>query len=203
MTHLFSERIETERLVLERMCRENVDIDELYRLCSHREGIEEETEFLSWDPHSTPKETLEFVTKSEENWDDASDVSYVIRPKAGEDRGGEIAGNCGLHIDWKRRTGTLGIWLRKRFWGRGYSGERADALIEVAFDNLDLELVAVIHGVGNEKSRRAIEKYVERFGGEHDCLLRNWVPMDDEVNDVHRYTITREGWKASREEDEP
>ncbi len=184
------------------MCRENVDIDELYRLYSHRDDIEEETEFLSWDPHSTPKETLEFVTKSEEKWDDASDMSYVIHPKEGEDGGGEIAGNCGLHIDWKRRTGTLGIWLRKRFWGRGYSGERADALIEVAFDHLDLELVAVTHGVGNKKSRRAIEKYVGRFGGKHDCLLRKWVPMDDEVNDVHRYTITREQWETSREEDE-
>ena len=89
---------------------------------------------------------------------------------------------------------TMGMWLRKPFWGRGYSGERAAALLEVAFERLDLELVAVDHQAGNEKSERAIRKYVEAHGGQYDGVLRNWVPMDEGVDDLHRYTVTREQW---------
>ena len=100
---------------------------------------------------------------------------------------------------WDRRTGTLGTWLRKPFWGRGYSGERAAALLELAFGYLDLELVSAGYLSGNENSRRAIEKYVERFGGRYDGILRNWVPMDGAVRDLHRYTVTREQWERNRD----
>jgi [ribosomal protein S5]-alanine N-acetyltransferase len=196
---MFPERIETKRLVLERMCLENVDIFEYYRLCSHREAIEEETEYLSWEPHATPKETFDFVTDSEEAWEAGEIAGYVIRPKESEDGAGEFAGNTGLKVDWERRTGNLGIWLRKRFWGRDYSSERATALMELAFDRLDLELVAVTHEAGNEQSRRAIEKYVEAHGGQYDALIRNAGTRPDGTTfDSHRYTISREQWKTDR-----
>ncbi|MEF8821885.1 MAG: GNAT family N-acetyltransferase [Halovenus sp.] len=60
-----------------------------------------------------------------------------------------IAGGAGLDIDWGRQIGTLGVWLRKRFWGRRHPGERAEALLELAFEDLDQEVVAVIHHVDN------------------------------------------------------
>jgi RimJ/RimL family protein N-acetyltransferase len=108
-----------------------------------------------------------------------------------------LAGTTNLHFDWGRRTAELGIWLRKPFWGRGYSGERAAALLELAFERLDLELVGASHQDGNEQSRRAIEKYVERFGGQYDGLLRNFVPRGDEVRDLHRYTISQEQYREA------
>ncbi|WP_327052613.1 GNAT family N-acetyltransferase [Halomicrococcus gelatinilyticus] len=196
---MFPERIETDRLVLEALTHETVDLFEFYGHCSTgAPHIDEVTEHLTWDPHRTPKETKDFVEAREQARADAEGSEYVIRPKDGEDGAGEIAGMTGIDVDWDRRTATFGTWLRKRFWGRGYSGERAAALMDVAFDRLDLEVVVVDHFAGNEKSRRAIEKYVERFGGDHDGLLRNWYPAGDEVRDVHRYSITREQWRANR-----
>jgi RimJ/RimL family protein N-acetyltransferase len=111
----------------------------------------------------------------------------------------ELAGTTNLNFDWDRRSAELGIWLRKPFWGRGYSGERAAALLELAFDRLDLELVGASHQDGNEQSRRAIEKYVERFGGQYDGLLRNFAPKGDEVRDLHRYTISKEQYRNAVE----
>lgn len=193
MSDRFPERIETERLVLERLCRENAGVLEFYRHASrHEPGIDEVTRHLSWDTHATPKETWDFFEYVGKQWEDAAAATYAIRPAAGEDGAGEFAGNCGLTIDWERRTGTLGLWLRESFWGRGYSGERAAALMELAFETLDLELVAVTHQTGNEKSRRAIEKYVEAHGGGFDALIRNAVPGDDRPIDQRRYTVTRE-----------
>ena len=192
MSDLFPERIETGRLALERLARENVDVHEFYRLCSrHEPDIGEVTRYLTWTPHATPKETEGFLDLVEEQWDEGTGASYLIRPRKSEADAEEIAGAGGLTIDWDRRTGTLGTWLRKPFWGRGYSGERADALFELAFERLDLELVVVTHEVGNEKSRRAIEKYVERHGGQHDALFRNADVRDGDVIDQRRYSVSR------------
>ncbi|WP_128476232.1 GNAT family N-acetyltransferase [Halorussus pelagicus] len=199
---MFPERIETDRLVLEPLTPQNVDVLDFYPHASHRNPhIEEITEYLSWDPHQTPKETREFLDSQAEVWDAGEVANYVVRPKEGEDGAGEIAGAAGLHPDWERRTGILGTWLRKPFWGRGYSGERAAALMEVAFDRLDLEVVAVSHHADNEKSRRAIERYVERFGGQCEGLLRNFETSPDGPVDAYRYTVTREQWVEATKED--
>ena len=194
MSDLFPETIETERLTLERLSREHVDVFEYYEICSpHDPDIEEVVEYISaFEPHRVPKTTEEFLRHVERCWDEGDGAEYVVRPRKGEEGAGEIAGSTGLTVDWERRTGSFGMWLRKPFWGRGYSGERADALFELAFDRLDLELVAVTHQVGNEKSRRAIEQYVERNGGQFDCLLRNWDAGTDDAADHRRYTVSRE-----------
>lgn len=200
MPTICPERIETDRLHLERLSQETVDPYELYRISSSDEAIEQVTEYLSWSPHNTVNETLEFVEQCEQHWQDSESATYVIQPREGEDGAGEIAGLTSLGFSWERRTAGLGIWLRKRFWGRGYSGERAAALIEMAFGRLDLEIVEVTHRVGNEPSRRAIEKYVEAHGGRHEGRLRNWAAVDGKPFDHHRYTITREEYQQATTE---
>lgn len=198
MSGLFPERIETPRLVLEPRDHEHVDLAECYRICSADDGIEEVTQYMPWSPHETINETAEFLDRGKSYWNDRKRAAYVVRPREGEPGAGEIAGFTGLSCDWDRRTGNLGVWLRKRFWGRGYSGERAGALMELAFCRLDLEVVAVTHHADNDNSRRAIEKYVEAHGGRCEGLLRNWIPYGEEVADEYRYTISREEYGESR-----
>ncbi|MWV40369.1 GNAT family N-acetyltransferase [Natrialba sp. INN-245] len=148
------------------------------------------TAFLEHDLIHVPPVVVEDL---EAKWDDGTRAQYLIRPREGEDGAGEIAGAACLIVDRETQTATPGIWLRKRFWGRGYSGERAAALIELAFDRLDLDLVAIPVEDGNEKSRSAVEGYVERFGGGYDGVIRNaTVRPDGRIVDRHRYTITRE-----------
>lgn len=195
---LFPERFDTDRLTFERLTRERIDLFEFYRICSSDPRIEEVTQYMPWEPHHSVKETAKFVTDVEQQWADDKAATYVIRPQEGEADAGDIAGLTTLSCDWDRRTGSLGLWLRKRFWGRGYSGERAAAVMEIAFERLELEIVAVTHHVDNEKSQRAIEKYVEAYGGKRDGLLRNWIPYDDEVADEYRYTITRKEYQENR-----
>lgn len=196
---LFPEQIDTDRLTLERLCEENVDLFALYRICSSDPGIDAVTEYMPWDPHETVNETVEFVDGMDQQWQDGNGAHYVIRPKQGESGAGEIAGCTGLTCDWDRRTGRLGLWLRRRFWGRGYSGERASALMDLAFERLDLEVVAVTHHVDNEKSQRAIEKYIEAHGGRRDGLLRNWFHDGDRVADEYRYTVRQEEYREAVE----
>lgn len=195
---MFPETIETDRLRLESRRPENVDLDACYRICSSDPGIDEVTQYVTWDPHETKKETREFLERGRERWDDDEAASYVIRPREGEDGAGEIAGFGGFSVDWDTRTAELGTWLRKRFWGRGYSGERAGALVAVAFDDLDLEVVAVSHHPDNDNSRRAVERYVDRFGGRREGRLRNTLTfLDGSVHDEVRYTISQGEWREA------
>ncbi|OSO98854.1 GNAT family N-acetyltransferase [Halorubrum ezzemoulense DSM 17463] len=195
---MFPETIETDRLRLEVRSPEHVDLDECYRICSSDPGIDEVTEFVTWDPHETKKETLEFLERGRERFEEGEAATYVIYPREGEDGAGEIAGFGGFGVDWEKRTATLGTWLRKRLWGRGYSGERAAALAEVAFADLDLDVVAVGHHPDNEKSRRAIERYVDRLGGRREGRLRNeLVYADGTVHDEVRYTISQSEWRKA------
>ena len=77
------------------------------------------------------------------------------------------------------------------FWGNGYSGDRAEAMLELAFDRLGLELVAVHVEGGNNRSRRGVETYVEAYGGGYGGLVHNAaVRPDGRIIDHHRYTVT-------------
>lgn len=189
---MFPERIETDRLRLERISHDSVDVFDLHDLYADGDDAEELFEYWDSSPHRTVKETYDYIDEAERLWDEREGAKYVIRPKDGEDGAGVVAGTTGLYPHWEKQFANLGILLDERFWGRGYSGERADAILSVAFEGLDLELVVAANIDGNEKSRRAITKYVERYGGQYEGLLRNWVPLSDAVADVHRYTISRE-----------
>lgn len=196
---LFPEAIETERLHLERLCHDNVDIFDYYGYCSHHEpSIEEVTRYLPWDTHETVKETKDYIDELEQKWEEGTRAEYVIRPKDGESGAGEIVGAGGLIVDWETKTGIPAIWLRKQFWGHGYSAERALAIIEMAFERLDLELVAVPIQDGNEKSRQAVEKYIESYGGQYDGLIRNSTARPDgTIIDHHRYSVTQDQYQQT------
>ncbi len=194
---MFPESISTERLSLEVLSE-----DHLFELYEHvavdADHIDEITEYLNWSPHRTLNDSREFIESTCDERESGRGVTYVVYPCADEPNAGEFGGLCGLSIEWEKRTGTLGLWLRKPLWGRGYSGERADALLTMAFDRLDLELVEVFHHVDNNASRSAIEKYVDRHGGRKEGVLRNYLVYDDgTVVDSVRYTISQAEFKGA------
>jgi RimJ/RimL family protein N-acetyltransferase len=99
---------------------------------------------------------------------------------------------------WDRRRAHTGVALYRPYWGRGYAGERAPALLKVTFDVLDLEVASVAHFAGNENSRSQMEDWVERFGGREDGYFRNWVPRDggdDDPWDLRAYSITADDYR--------
>jgi RimJ/RimL family protein N-acetyltransferase len=187
---LFPAAFETERLRYERLDAA-MDALELYEHTGTDE-FERVSEHISKHRHHHPKDALDYLEESAEQWRDGDRANYAMFPKEGESGAGAFAGVASLISLWDRRTARLGVWLLEAYHGRGYAGERADALISLAFDRLDLELVAAGHTDGNDASKRAIEKYVDRYGGRYEGVLRNWVVLDDDPRDLHRYTISRD-----------
>jgi ribosomal-protein-alanine N-acetyltransferase len=189
---MFPERIETDRLILEQLTMDN--LFEVYEHANYKaEAIDEITRYVTWSPHRSLKKTRDMIVQQEENWDDGEGATFAIRPKNSEENAQEFGGMTGIGIDWDCRTGEFGLWLRKPLWGRGYSGERAAALFDLAFERLDLDLIAVSHVPDNEQSERAIKKYIKVHDGQREGHLRKTMTFQDEsVHDEVRYSVTQD-----------
>ncbi|MFW5939032.1 MAG: GNAT family N-acetyltransferase [Halolamina sp.] len=150
-------------------------------------------------PAATVDAAADQLESFEQQWADRERAEWVLRPREGEEGAGEFVGSADLVFSWEKDLALLAIWLRKPFWGRGYSEERADALLRLAFEELDIGVVAIpLHGE-NEHSSRAVEKYVERYGGRYEGLLRNHAGRYDEPADHHRFSISQQEYLANRD----
>ncbi|WP_267640404.1 GNAT family N-acetyltransferase [Haloarchaeobius amylolyticus] len=207
MTDLFPAHVETERLRLERADRA-LDPDSVYeKMGAHRERAVAEHEHLHSNPHQHPKGSADWLADAREQWEAGEAATWAIFAREDEpapdaavvpDDDQLHVGRASLHVEWGKRQAFTGVTIHRPFWGRGYSGERAGATLAVAFDRLDLDYVSPAHMVDNEQSKRAIRKYVDRWGGQRDCLLRNWEPTEDgEPADLVRYTISQQQWRAA------
>jgi RimJ/RimL family protein N-acetyltransferase len=190
---MFPESVETDSLTLTQLCDANVDVFDLYDCFAQEQGgVEDVFEYVPQEPYASVKDAQDRLDKAESAWEDHDAAQYAVTTTDGD-----LAGYAGLFMEWDRRTGKLGTILARPYWGNGYAGECALALTELAFDRLDLDLVAIGYEEGNERSKRAVEKFVDAVGGQHDGVLRNWTPLGDEVADHHRHTVTRKEYERA------
>ncbi|MGB9963449.1 GNAT family N-acetyltransferase [Halobacterium hubeiense] len=188
---MFPETVDAASVTLRRLSREHVDVHALYeRFAADSAGVEAVFEYVPQEPYETPNDAREFLLQAEDEWDDRESAQYAVRAD------GDLAGYAGLFVEWERRAARVGVTLDRPFWGEGYASDAADALAELAFETLDLDVVAIGYERGNERSERFVESFVERHGGQYDGVLRNWTRVGDDVLDHHRYTVTREQYEA-------
>lgn len=108
---------------------------------------------------------------------------------------GRLLGMVSLHrIDWMRRSGGIGYWVRRSEWGRGIAPEAARAMLDVAFIECGLHRVEVLVAPENKPSQRVVDKVgfvregvargAEFVNGSHSdhiqyAVLRSDVMSDD------------------------
>lgn len=194
----FLRDLTTNRLHLEPLGPDTIAPEDFYEhVRVGAPGIDEITAHVTWEPYEDLRQAVDWIRECAEAFAAGEDATYVVRPRVGE-RAGEFAGIVALHPDFERRLGTIGAWFREPCWGRGYFGEAAAALLDVAFEGIGLEVVAITHAPENERSRRAIEKLVDRFGGRQEGVIRNDVVVGGEPRDSVRYSIGRAEWESNR-----
>jgi RimJ/RimL family protein N-acetyltransferase len=94
-------------------------------------------------------------------------------------------GWCGL-TRWNRdyRSASLGYCLDDAAWGHGYATEAGGALLQWAFDMLDLNRVQAETDTRNAASARVLEKILRE-----DCI------GNGEVSDSWVYGLIRRQWR--------
>lgn len=91
---------------------------------------------------------------------------------------------------------TLGYWLARRYWGQGIVTEAGYTLIRHSFSDPDRSQIASAYFIGNDRSRRALEKLGFQDAGPHrlGCLSdgRENIP-------ARRMILTRRRWQTLTE----
>ncbi len=106
---------------------------------------------------------------------------------------GRVIGKVLLQRDPHRLNNPLslsvGYELARDCWGQGYMTEALLAVLELAFTRRGADIVGVSHFVGNDRSRRVIEK----CGFTHEGLVRrSYRRYDGAFFDEEAYSLTRE-----------
>ncbi len=161
----------TERLTL-RPLRAS-DAEELHRLVNDWAVVR----MLSRLPFPYPRQlTDEWIASTARQI--AGGTGYHLAITGHEDGQEMIVGCIGLRLDLKPRTGNLGYWVGRRFWGHGVATEAAGRLSRWALANLDLDRLeahvaednaasaAVLRRIGFRMSGTGRERFLAR-GGEH------------------------------------
>ncbi len=172
----------TERLML-RPLRAS-DAEELHRLVNDWAVVR----MLSRLPFPYPRQlTDEWINSTGRQIADGTGYHLAI---TGQEAGQEMIVGCiGLRLDVKPRTGNLGYWVGRRFWGHGVATEAATRLSRWALANLDLDRLeahaaednaasaAVLRRIGFRMTGTGRERFLAR-GGEHP-VLRFQATRDD------------------------
>ncbi len=77
-----------------------------------------------------------------------------------------LVGGVGLRIAEDRRSGALGYWVGRRFWGHGVATEAAGRLVRWALANLDLDLLTAQVATDNPASAAVLRRIGFRQVGE-------------------------------------
>ncbi len=101
-------------------------------------------------------------------------------------------GWCGLfEFNPDHRSAIMGYCLDEAAWGYGYATEGASALLQWAFDTLNLNRVQAEADTRNGASSRVLEKlrFVREGTLREDCVV------EGEVSDSSVYGLLRREWK--------
>jgi len=147
-----------------------------------------------WDapPWSERARAERFIAACREMADEGSGSRLAIERVSD----GAFIGWCSL-TRWNPdyRSASLGYCLHDAAWGYGYATEAASALLEWAFDTLDLNRVQAETDTRNAASARVLEK----LGFVREGTLREDCVVNGEVSDSWVYGLIRREWRQSSE----
>ena len=145
-----------------------------------------DNEFIRYLPHIphpfTRTDAEQFVTTNiEEPWSQYPTFAVTL------DR--HLIGTVNLEIDPDTRTAMLGYAISRDRWGEGIAPEAARAVIDWAFETLDLTRIWASTDARHTRSRRVLEKLGLRYEETRhaDHVDRDGAPVDEVV-----YALSRE-----------
>jgi RimJ/RimL family protein N-acetyltransferase len=145
-----------------------------------------------WDspPWSEPARAERFLTVCRQMEEEGSGARLAIDRVSDQ----SFLGWCTLSR-WNPdfRSAGLGYILGRAAWGQGYTTEAARALLQWAFDTLDLNRVQAEVDTRNAASARVLEK----LGFLREGTLREDCVVNGDVSDSWVYGLLRREWQPS------
>ncbi len=162
---------------------DDADADALYAMHSNAHVMR------YWDapPWTERNRAQQFIEKCRRMANDGTGV----RPAVDRLDDGGFIGWCSL-TGWNPdyRSAELGYCFTEAAWGHGYATEAARAVLQWAYDTLDLNRVEARADTRNIASARVLEK----LGFVREGTLRQDCIVDGDVSDSWVYGLIRSDW---------
>jgi len=145
-------------------------------------GVREVSDMTEAIPH--PYEdgmAEEWIATHSQTWNQMNGATFAVCDLETK----LLIGCVGLTIAKRHNRATLGYWVGVEFWGKGYCTESSKAVLEFAFNKLNLNRIDAIHLTHNPASGAVMRKIGMRHEGTH----RQYVFNNNIHSDVESYAI--------------
>ena len=179
-------RLATPRLVLRQI--EMRDAAAIFATFSDPETMA----FYGDEPHRSLEDAREHVRALDGWYARREGIRWGITRR--DDSADEVLGSCGLFIfDDGLRRAEVGYELRRAYWRQGIMREALAALLDFAFQTLELHRVEAVVDDGNARSQRLLGA----LGFAHEGTLRQRFFFRDRFWDEHYYGLLRDDWRRA------
>lgn len=144
------------------------------------------TTYMSWAPHTSVQDTVDFLQKVVQAWEDRTEYSYVISIKTT----GEVIGMIGAMVPSSFHY-RIGYVLGANHWGKGYTTEALQRIMDEAMAQPEVHRVDAICDCNNTGSWKVMEK----AGMEREAMLRKFIlepNLSDQPQDIFVYAKIKE-----------
>ncbi|MCQ2427482.1 MAG: GNAT family N-acetyltransferase [Clostridia bacterium] len=154
----------TERLILRELRK--TDAKDMFEYAGRRDVVK----FLTWEAHPDEEYTRRFLEFVSGKYKEGTYFDWaVIKRSEGKGRDAEppkMIGTCGFtRIDTQNFTAEIGYVINPDYRGHGYAPEACEAVLDFAFNKLEMNRVEARYIIGNDASRRVMDKLGMRFEG--------------------------------------
>ena len=169
----------TERFILRKISVD--DTDDMYEYAKDYSV----TKYLTWSPHRDKGCTLDYLIYLQNRYKTGDFFDWAIVCKDT----GKMIGTCGFtRVFFWHEGAEIGYVLNPAYHGKGIATEVVGRVIRYGFENLALERIEGKYMIGNEASRRVMEKNGMIFEG----VRRKGMLIKGEYRDVGVCAIIRE-----------
>ena len=169
-------KISTDRLVLRRITAD--DLLDVYEYASNPFL----TKYLLWCPHPDTAYTKAYLANIDKGYKRGDYYDWGI------EFGGKMIGTVGFtSFDFNNNSAQIGYVINESYKGQGIATEAASAVIKFGFEYLNLERIYAKYIIGNDASRRVMQK----LGMSYEGTLRHGVKCKGSYRDVGICSIIR------------
>ena len=148
--------IETPRLLLRKM--RVTDAKDMFEYAKRSDV----TRYLLWSPHPNVDHTREYLGFLQSQYKSGDFYDWAVVDTAS----GKMIGTCGFtSLDFNHNAAEVGYVLNPAFRGRGIAPEALARVLDFGFRELNVHRIEAKYIVGNDASRRVMEKCGMHFEG--------------------------------------
>lgn len=154
--------LETERLVLRRL--KIADYADMFEYSKS----DKVTKYLLWRSHPDAKYTRNYLSFVQSQYRSGNFFDWAVVERDTN----KMIGTCGFaKLDFENNLAEIGYVINPAYWRRGYATEAVKRVIDYGFEELNIHRIEARYIVGNEVSRRVMEKCGMIFEGIHRSSL--------------------------------